>query len=196
MIAQAPLVAKSQELHQIVDEILTGVVDAVENHTPIHEVESKTFQTFLRAGRIALQLLVDCLGNGDLGQEHRLPDGKTLQRSAEPQPRPYVSIFGELNIQQYVYAERKGQEIKFAPVAARLALPDSKFSYLLQDWNQNFAMEQPFGNVNETVQKILKLNRDRCIRRILRGVVSWNGRLSRIPPKRQGVQRWRSRAMW
>lgn len=36
---------------------------------------------------------------------------------------------------------------------------------------------------------------DRCIRRILRGVVSWRGRLSRSPPKRQGVQRWRSHAM-
>ena len=36
---------------------------------------------------------------------------------------------------------------------------------------------------------------DRCIRCILREVVSWKGRLSRIPPKRQGVQRWRSHAM-
>jgi len=37
---------------------------------------------------------------------------------------------------------------------------------------------------------------DRCIRRILCGVVSWKDRLSRVPPKRQGVQRWRSHAMW
>ena len=56
-----------------------------------------------------------------------------------------------------MYAEREGQQIKFEAIAARLALPQSKFSYLLQDWDQNFAMEQPFGRVRQTVERILKL---------------------------------------
>jgi hypothetical protein len=157
MMSQELVAAKSQQLHQIVDQLLGIVSDALGAQTPIHEVESKTFQTLLQAGRVTVQLLVDCLGDGDVGEEHQLPDGTILQRSAGPQPRPYLSIFGELNIEQYVYAQRQGQQIQFEAIAARLALPESKFSYLLQDWDQHFAMEQPFGKVGPTVKRILKL---------------------------------------
>ena len=92
MMPQEFIAAKSQELHRIVDEVMTIVSDAVAEQTPIHEVESKTLKIFLRGGRIALQLLVDCLGDGDVGEEHQLPDGTVVRRSAEAQPRPYVSI--------------------------------------------------------------------------------------------------------
>jgi lysophospholipid acyltransferase (LPLAT)-like uncharacterized protein len=39
----------------------------------------------------------------------------------------------------------------------RLQLPASVFSYLLQDWDQSLAMEQPFGQVSQTIERILKL---------------------------------------
>jgi hypothetical protein len=191
MIPQQLLAAKSQQLHQIVDQIVAIVSEAVRQQTPIHEVESKTLETFLHGGRLALQLLVDCLGDGDMGPEHQLPDGTRLKRSAQPQPRPYMSIFGELNIQQYVYAEREGQEIKFAAIAARLALPESKFSYLLQDWDQEFAMEAPFGKVARTVQRILKLdqyvnNLERMNREMAQAVDAFQMSQAVPPAKEEG----------
>ena len=157
MMPQERVAAKSQELHQIVDELLTVVSDAVQQYTPIHEVESKALKILLRGGRRAVQLLVDCLGDGDVGEEHQLPEGTLVKRSEEPQQRDYVSIFGEIDIQRYVYAQRKGQAIEFAAIDARLALPAGKFSYLLQDWDQSFAMEEAFGQTAKTVQKILGL---------------------------------------
>jgi hypothetical protein len=158
MIAQEDMVAKSQEIHQVVDEIVTIVADAVRDHTPIHKVEGMALKILLQAGQKALQLLVDCLGNGDMGQEHQLPDGIAVKRSDEPEPRDYVSIFGKIDIERYVYVRRKGQAIEFAAIDARLALPAGKFSYLLQDWDQSFAMEEPFGQTAKTVQRILGLN--------------------------------------
>ncbi len=158
MIAQEVIVAKSQEIHEVVDELVTVVADAVRDHTPIHKVEGKALKILLQAGQKALQLLVDCLGNGDMGREHQLPDGTTVKRSDEPEPRDYVSIFGKIDIERYVYARRKGQAIEFAAIDARLALPAGKFSYLLQDWDQSFAMEEPFGHTAKTVQRILGLN--------------------------------------
>lgn len=157
MIAQEIIVAKSQELHQVVGELVTVVTDAVRDHTPIHKVEAKGMKILLRAGQKALQLLVDCLGNGDMGEEHQLPEGTLVERSEQPHTRPYVSIFGELDITRYVYAQRKGQAIKFAAIDARLALPAGKFSYLLQDWDQSFAMDEPFGQTSKIVQRILGL---------------------------------------
>jgi hypothetical protein len=157
MIAQEIIVAKSQELHQVVGELVTVVTDAVRDHTPIHKVEAKGMKILLRAGQKALQLLVDCLGDGDMGEEHQLPEGTLVERSEQPHTRPYVSIFGELDITRYVYAQRKGQAIKFAAIDARLALPAGKFSYLLQDWDQSFAMDEPFGQTSKIVQRILGL---------------------------------------
>ena len=48
MMPQELIAAKSQELHQIVDKLLTIVSDALGQQTPIHEVECQAFQT--RAG--------------------------------------------------------------------------------------------------------------------------------------------------
>ena len=88
MMPEELFAAKSRELHQIVDKLLGIVSDALGAQTPIHEVESKAFQTLLQAGRATVQLLVDCLGDGDMGEEHQLSDGTIVKRSAQPQPRP------------------------------------------------------------------------------------------------------------
>ena len=72
--------------------------------------------------------------------------------------RAYLSIFGELDVKRYVYSSGEGRKILFAAVDARLALPESKFSYLLQDWDQNFAMEEPFAQVSGKIEKILGLH--------------------------------------
>jgi hypothetical protein len=157
IMPQEIIAAKSERLHEIVDELLTIVSDALQQQTPVHEVEEKAFQTLLRAGLATIQLLVDCLGNGDVGEVYQLPDGRRVKRSLQPQARPYLSIFGPIDIECFVYAEREGQKIEFAAVDARLALPESKFSYLLQDWDQSFVMEQPFGKASNAIEKILGL---------------------------------------
>jgi hypothetical protein len=157
MIAHEDIVANSQELHQVVDDLVAVIAEAVLEHTPIHKVEGKTLSVLLRAGQKAIQILVDCLGDGDVGQGHQLDDGTCVKRSEKPQPRDYVSIFGNIDIRRYVYFLREGQAVKFVAIDARLALPAGKFSYLLQDWDQSFAMEEPFGQTAKTVQKILGL---------------------------------------
>lgn len=151
------LAAKSQQLYEVVDDLLADVKSGLEEGTPIHEVERKALRRLLQAGRAALQLLVDCLGDGDCGAVRRTAEGKTLKRSEKPQTRPYLSIFGPLQIERYVYAPRPNQKIEFVEVDARLALPESAFSYLLQDWDQSFAMEQPFAQAGRTIEKILDL---------------------------------------
>ncbi len=155
MMAEELIGAKSAELHRIIDEVVTIVSEGIQEGSPIHEMELKTWRKLLEAGHAAMQLVVDCLGDGDLGEEYQLSEKRTLKRSSERRKRPYVSIFGELEIERYVYLQREGQKIEFAEVDARLALPEGKFSYVLQDWDQSFAMEQPFAIVNQTVERIL-----------------------------------------
>ena len=116
MISKELVTGKRQELYQIADQLLDLASQGAEQQTPIHEVEAQAFRALLQAGHAKLRLVIDLQGDGDLGEEYQLPDRKTLHRSQEPHTRPYVSVFGELTIERYVYAQREGQKIKFAAV--------------------------------------------------------------------------------
>ena len=65
-----------------------------------------------------MQLLVDCLGDGDVGETHQLAEGTTVRRSSVPYPCAYLSIFGELDVKRYVYSSGEGRKILFAAVDA------------------------------------------------------------------------------
>ena len=56
-----------------------------------------------------------------------------------------------------VYASRPGQKIEYAPLDARLQLPEDKYSYLLLDWSQGMAVDMPYAQVSKNLEKILGL---------------------------------------
>ena len=47
------------------------------------------------------------------------------------------------------------RKIEYVPVDTQLQLPESDFSYLLQDWSQGLAVEQAYRRVPETLSRIL-----------------------------------------
>ena len=49
----------------------------------------------------------------------------------------------------------KGRRLNTCRWMRQLQLPESKFSYLLQDWDQSLIVETPYAKVNETIAKIL-----------------------------------------
>lgn len=123
--------------------------------TPAHEVERSLWDWCLRMGHLALKQFFDTLGTGDLGDTLILPDGQHLQRLAHLHGRRYLSVFGEFRLERTAYGSREGQAIACVPLDNRLQLPDSVFSYLLQDWDQSLATEEAFGQVSQTIGRML-----------------------------------------
>ncbi|MBA7706807.1 ISKra4 family transposase ISRma1 [subsurface metagenome] len=109
----------------------------------------------LKIGRQALELFFSCCGNGDMGVEITDFDGQVLRRLAELHQRPYLSIFGLFELERYVYGTREGQRIEEVPFDSRLQLPESKFSYLLQEWDQALAVQNAYAETNQTIARIL-----------------------------------------
>lgn len=155
MMPEQIVVSKTSKIYAMVDELLALVNEAVEGQKPLHEVERDVLSQVLGMGRETVQLLLDRLGPGDVGEQCQLPEGRMLQRSEDPQTREYQSVFGPFTLNRYVYVQRKGQQAELVPLDARLALPESKFSYLLQDFDQHLAMEAPFAQTTSTVERIL-----------------------------------------
>lgn len=155
MMTDQMVISKSDEIHAMVDQLQEVVRTAVEEQTPLHQVEEEIFRHLLAMGYKTLQGMLDQLGHGNVGDECELEDGRRLKRSQELKIREYLSVFGKFSIDRYIYAQREGQKAEFIPLDARLALPESKFSYLLQDFDQHLAVEAPFQQVSNTIQRIL-----------------------------------------
>jgi hypothetical protein len=137
---------------------LTGFVEAAaRDGLPTHEVERGVWSRLLRLGHDLQAAYFALAGDGDYGETLTLSDGRVVKRLPERHSRPYQSIFGDFNLERVVYGTREGQVIEAAPLDARLGLPASKFSYLLQDWDQALAVENPYGQLNAMVARILGL---------------------------------------
>src|SRR5947209_11637987 len=157
MFAQNAALDNPPSLHDLAGALLTYVTTAATQGTAVHEVERGIWQRLLDLGRTALGQFFALQGTGDRGASLTLPDGHTCQRLPELHTRRYVSLFGAFALARTVYGSREGQKIDFVPLDNRLQLPESIFSYVLQDWDQGLCVEQAFGQAQSTVARMLNL---------------------------------------
>jgi hypothetical protein len=118
-----------------------GLVDSGQEHGP------------QIAGRGALRA-----GDGDAGDRIVLEDGREIRRLANLHRREIQNVFGEFELLRAVYGTREGRKIEAVPLDERLQLPQCKSSYLLQDWDQELAVQIPFAFVSDTLARILGFN--------------------------------------
>jgi hypothetical protein len=148
---------KSDSLHRQLDDLVAFLDNALRHNDPLHAMERGIWTRLLRLGHQLVAHVFQTCGSGDQGESLTLPDGRTAQRLEALHHRRYVSIFGAFDLERTAYGSREGQKIDFVPVDNRLQLPESDFSYVLQDWDQALAAEQAFGQVNATVARMLEL---------------------------------------
>ena len=139
------------------EEMLNYVEDAYKQRQSAHEVEEGIFRRVLELGRLALGLLFSLWGEADQGERLMLENGKEVRRLKDLHKREYLSVFGLFELYRAVYGTREKQKIQWVALDAQLSLPESRFSYLLQDWDQDLAVDEPFAQVNEVIGKILGL---------------------------------------
>lgn len=174
---------------------LTGLAQTVETAAregeAAHCVEKAVWAQMLSLGHDVLQQFFDRVGNGDLGERFEQPDGRVLRRLPKTRIRPYLSIFGAFELPRAVYGTREKQKIQRVPLDERLQLPDGKFSLVLQDWNQQLAVENTYATVAQTLERILGLRQsvdslERMSRNMAEPVSDyWDG-LEAPPPKEEG----------
>jgi hypothetical protein len=179
-----PLLGKVLELGEFVEA-------AARQGSAAHEVEEEIWRRVLAMGREALSLFFKQVGDGDMGEEVELPDGRSVRRLTQLHSRSYQSIFGSFELPRVVYGTREGQKIEFAPLDQRLGLAQSKFSYLLQDWDQHDAVETPYAKVSRTLEKMLGFSQsidslERMNRKMAEPVIEYWDSLSVPPASEEG----------
>jgi hypothetical protein len=139
---------------RVFERIARFIEEALRNGLRMDEVERQLKTDLAEAGLAYLEEFVEASGDGDQG-ETVISKGRTLTRSKTPEPRRYVSIFGELSIPRYVYTAGKKKPIEYSPVEAKLGLPAGEISYVLEDFQQRLCVQSPYGKSTEDLKEIL-----------------------------------------
>jgi hypothetical protein len=135
--------------------MLNKVQRAAQRGAAVHEVEEMTWGDLIETGR---EMIVAFIKE----QEEDLPrpevieqEGKPLQRLPERRVRPYVSAFGPTPFERDVYATRETQRQEVVPLDAKLGMPQSDTSYLLQKWSGTQFVKESYAETRITLQSIL-----------------------------------------
>jgi hypothetical protein len=131
--------------------------EAAVEGTASKEVERKLFQDLLEMGHRLFGSYLQMVGDGDLGEQMTLPDGRVVRRLKDPHVRRLRTVFGEFSLSRRVYGSEERKTIQLIPTDQRLQLPESDVSYLLQEWDQLLGVEQAFGVVRDTLNTILRI---------------------------------------
>jgi hypothetical protein len=153
IMTQEQAILKAQEQFAQIQHLVRQAGDTGRR---IDQIESELWGWMLQLGRQLLAGYVAGYRHGDLGPTLE-QDGRVLRRLEQPHVRRYVSIFGPIEISRYVYGTRETQKHEVIPLDAILALPDSEFSYVLQDWDQGLCVRDSYAESQGTIQRILRL---------------------------------------
>jgi hypothetical protein len=191
MLAHSTTEGKLQGLGEDLERIKAFVEEAAVKGLAAHEVERRLWEDLLALGRQLMGEFFRLAGDGDLGLTVELPDGRILHRFPEWHARSYRSIFGCFELLRAAYGSREGQKIELAPLDARLDLPESDYSYVLQDWSQALDTEHAFAKTAETLSRIFKLSLpvdslERISRQMARSVEGFRESRPAPHPKEEG----------
>ncbi len=109
-----------------------------------HQAEKSVFKLLLPIGLAAMKAYFAERGTGDVGPTIVREDGLVLDRQSKLGQRDYFSIFGKFDVPRTCYRASGTGEDGVFPLDEQVNLPERCYSYFLQDWMTQFAVEQPF----------------------------------------------------
>lgn len=153
VIEQAPAEAL-QRLEQMQVGLREHVTRAANNGDSFDSTERLVWETVLRTGHAAMELLLSLQGSGDLGEHMTTAEEQPLRRSDEPTTTQVRSIFGEHSFQQFTYSPGVNKKIELRPISTRLQLPENRWSYLLQEFSQMFSVDQAYNQAASNLERV------------------------------------------
>lgn len=136
-------------------QVLGKLQRAAARGEAVHAVEEMAWSGLIETGRQMIAAYIE-------QQEEDLPrpeviehEGKQLQRLPARRTRSYVSALGLTPFERDVYATRETQRQEVVPLDAKLGMPESDTSYLLQKWSGVRVVKESYQESQGTLREIL-----------------------------------------
>ncbi len=143
-----------QQLNVLTQQLKATVFMAAKVGDSFDSVEKTVFASVLEIGRQAIELLLALQGDGNLGADLETAQGQHLVRSPETHSTKLRSIFGQHSFDEFTYSPGSKKAICLRTISARLSLPESRWSFLLQEFSQMFGVDQAYDQAMGNLEKI------------------------------------------
>ena len=140
--------------HSAYQNIVDRIREAHENSETIDQLERDLVPQLMNLGRAGLEDFITAAGDGDCGLELTAQE-QIVKRSEKKHRRVYRSVFGNLDIERYVYSSRAKTKALVKPLDQKLGLPADEVSYVLEDWLGNLSVDMPFATATKWLKKTL-----------------------------------------
>jgi hypothetical protein len=160
MFNQKGAIMESNTLEQQVLKAQTKLSEIVEfikdnaNKLEAHEMEKELFREIQEMGKFLLGGYFSSVEKNDIGISLKNVEGVELKRHTK-KSREYFSIFGNIDINRTVYWEKGYKTI--TPLDKQCNLPQSKFSYYVQDMLNSLSVNNPFTESKNHFRKFFNL---------------------------------------
>jgi hypothetical protein len=141
-------------LRSEIDKLLELTEDYQRRDVPVHEMERGILSALVRLGYELLRELILYKISTWCSVKLYAECGRCLERKGFVS-RQYVSLFGEMSISRPCYRALNGSNIYYAD--ERLCLPQSKWSYTLQELTAESASDADYAESVRVINKILDL---------------------------------------
>ncbi|MEQ9406197.1 MAG: hypothetical protein RIK87_00665 [Fuerstiella sp.] len=148
----------SRSMSSIGDQLRDNIRLAAVTGDSFDSVERMTLNSVLQIGARAMELLLALQGDGNLGEEIPTDDGRIARRTEARSTTKLRSIFGQHAFEQFTCSAGKNKPISLRPISARLSLPESRWSYLLQEFSQMPGVDQAWDQAMKNLGTILDSN--------------------------------------
>jgi hypothetical protein len=139
---------------KVFSRMLDKIQCAAKRGDLVHEVEEMTWSDLIEVGRQTVAAFIEEQKEGIPRPEEIEHEGKTLQRLPKSRVREYVSAFGSTPFARDVYATRETQRQEVVPLDAKLGMPESDTSYLLQKWSGTRVVKESYQESHCTLEEI------------------------------------------
>lgn len=135
-------------------KIVDRIQKAHGNSETIDQLERDLVPQLMQLGQASLQDFVAAAGDGNCGEQLTVKS-QVVKRSERKHRRVYRSVFGDFDIERYVYRRREKTKALAKPLDQKLGLPADEISYVLEDWLGNLGVDMPFATVTKWLKKTL-----------------------------------------
>ena len=143
-----------------VDQLVTQLKDiaskAFLDGQAMDKTEANLYKHLMAVGHELVGAIIAAAGDGDIG-----PTAEKNGRHYKQLPkrhRRYRSIFGDFQIDRFVYGTAPDQAIQAIPLDEHLGLPENDYSLVLESWTGLLATDSSFHCAVERIERIVGIH--------------------------------------
>lgn len=155
ILSSVQALSGDSSLFDMASELRLLAIKSAAEGKSLDSVERATWSLILRMGRSAVELFIHSQGVGDLGPTVTGDGHRCLVRSETPVNSTIRTVFGTHVFQQFAYSTGPKTRVQLYPIDARMQLPDSEWSNLLQEFSQRLCVDQAYAQASQNLSAFL-----------------------------------------